>query len=87
MISAIKGYRCIITMPRKMSMEKEALLRSLGAEVVRTPDAAAWDSAESHIGVAKRLEKGVRGGVILDQYGNKHNPQAHYEGTFGEIQV
>ncbi len=50
MISAIKGYRCIITMPQKMSSEKEAILRSLGAEVVRTPSDAAWDSEESHIG-------------------------------------
>jgi cystathionine beta-synthase len=50
LISAIKGYRCIITLPNKMSREKEATLRALGAEVVRTPTEAAWDSEESHIG-------------------------------------
>lgn len=86
MISAIKGYRCIITMPQKMSAEKEAILRSLGAEVVRTPSDAAWDSEESHIGVAKKLEKEIKGGIILDQYSNEHNPQAHYDTTFQEIQ-
>src|SRR5689334_11073325 len=45
-----KGYAVIITMPDKMSLEKEAALRALGAEVVRTPTAAAWDSPESHLG-------------------------------------
>lgn len=50
LVSALKGYRCIIVMPEKMSREKEATIRSLGAEVVRTPTEAGWDSEESHIG-------------------------------------
>lgn len=45
-----QGYSVIITLPNKMSLEKEATLRALGAEVVRTPTEAAWDSPESHIG-------------------------------------
>jgi cystathionine beta-synthase len=49
LISSLKGYRCIITLPSKMSKEKEALLKSLGAEVVRTPEEAGWDDEESHI--------------------------------------
>lgn len=49
MACAIKGYSVIITLPNKMSLEKEAALRALGAEVVRTPTEAAWDSPESHI--------------------------------------
>lgn len=68
LISAIKGYRCIITLPDKMSREKEATLRALGAEVVRTPTQAAWDSEESHIGeqscetieVRRLMQKGRR---------------------------
>ncbi|WVW80896.1 cystathionine beta-synthase [Kwoniella bestiolae CBS 10118] len=82
---AIKGYQCIITLPAKMSLEKEVMLRALGAEIVRTPTEAAWDSPESHIGIARKLQKSIPGGVILDQYSNPHNPLAHYYGTYEEI--
>ncbi|ETW79055.1 hypothetical protein HETIRDRAFT_323504 [Heterobasidion irregulare TC 32-1] len=85
MACAIKGYSVIITMPQKMSLEKEAALRALGAEVVRTPTEAAWDDPESHIGVAKRLEKEIPGGIILDQYRNVNNPLAHELTTGPEI--
>ncbi|WVR08582.1 cystathionine beta-synthase [Kwoniella sp. DSM 27419] len=82
---AIKGYQCIITLPAKMSLEKEVMLRALGAEIVRTPTEAAWDSPESHIGIAKKLQKAIPGAVILDQYSNPHNPLAHYFSTYEEI--
>ncbi|GFZ48133.1 Beta-thionase [Saitozyma sp. JCM 24511] len=78
---AIKGYKCIITLPAKMSLEKEVMLRALGAIIVRTP----WDSPESHIGVAQTLQRSIPGGVILDQYSNPHNPLAHYHSTYAEI--
>ncbi|KAI0704271.1 cystathionine beta-synthase [Cytidiella melzeri] len=80
-----KGYSVIITMPNKMSLEKEAALRALGAEVVRTPTEAAWDSPESHIGVAQRLQREIPGGIILDQYRNVNNPLAHELTTGPEI--
>ncbi|CAK9303891.1 unnamed protein product [Gordionus sp. m RMFG-2023] len=83
--AAVKGYRCIIVMPEKMSNEKVAVLKALGAEIVRTPTAASWDSPESHIGVAKRLCKEIPNAIILDQYNNPSNPLAHYEGTAQEI--
>ncbi|KAK2462703.1 hypothetical protein APHAL10511_005221 [Amanita phalloides] len=85
MVGAIKGYKVIITMPNKMSMEKEATLRALGAEVVRTPTEAAWDSPESLIGVAKRLQRETPHAVILDQYRNIHNPLVHELTTGPEI--
>ncbi|CAL1714634.1 unnamed protein product [Somion occarium] len=85
MACAVKGYSVIITMPSKMSLEKEAALRALGAEVVRTPTEAAWDSPESHIGVAQRLQKEIPGGIILDQYRNVNNPLAHEFTTGPEI--
>ncbi|EDR13973.1 uncharacterized protein LACBIDRAFT_171213 [Laccaria bicolor S238N-H82] len=85
MACAIKGYSVIITLPNKMSLEKEALLRALGAEVVRTPTEAAWDSPESHIGVAKRLRREIPHSIILDQYCNVNNPLAHEYTTGPEI--
>jgi cystathionine beta-synthase len=83
--AAVKGYRMIITMPEKMSREKQVVLEALGAEIIRTPTEASWDSPESHIGVAKRLKEVLPASDILDQYSNPSNPLAHYEGTAGEI--
>ncbi|XP_070202618.1 cystathionine beta-synthase-like isoform X2 [Littorina saxatilis] len=83
--SAVKGYRCIIVMPEKMSMEKVDVLRALGAEIVRTPTSAAFDSPESHIGVARRLMEEIPNSHILDQYRNPSNPLAHFDGTAEEI--
>ncbi len=67
--AAIKGYKCIITLPEKMSLEKVNILKALGAEIIRTPTEAAWDSPESHIGVALKLNKEIPNSIILDQYG------------------
>tara|TARA_B100001029_G_C15054455_1_gene453250 strand:+ start:1162 stop:2115 length:954 start_codon:yes stop_codon:yes gene_type:complete len=83
--AAVKGYKMIITMPEKMSKEKEVVLKALGAKIVRTPTEAAWDSPESHIGIAKKLNKEIPNSHILDQYSNKANPDAHYYGTATEI--
>ncbi|TKS66995.1 Cystathionine beta-synthase [Collichthys lucidus] len=83
--AAVKGYRCIITMPEKMSMEKVDVLRALGAEIVRTPTSAAFDSPESHVGAAWRLKSEIPNSHILDQYRNASNPLAHYDTTAEEI--
>lgn len=82
---AVKGYRIIITMPEKMSREKQVVLEALGAEIIRTPTEAASHSPESHIGVALRLQKELPNAHILDQYANAANPDAHYHGTGLEI--
>ena len=68
-----------------MSPEKVAVLRALNATIIRTPTEAAWDSPESHIGVARRLQKEIPNAHILDQYGNPDNPLAHEHGTAEEI--
>lgn len=83
--AAVRGYRMIITMPEKMSREKQVVLEALGAEIIRTPTEAAYDSPESHIGVARRLRSVIPNSHILDQYGNESNPQAHEDGTGTEI--
>lgn len=85
MTAAVKGYRLIITMPEKMSQEKQVVMESLGAEIIRTPTDAAHDDPESLLGVAKRLNKEIEDSVIPDQYENPDNPDAHYHGTAAEI--
>ncbi|KAI8925473.1 tryptophan synthase beta subunit-like PLP-dependent enzyme [Entophlyctis helioformis] len=83
--AAVKGYRAVITLPEKMSQEKVDVLKALGADIIRTPTEAAWDSPDSHIGVAGRLNKEIPNSWIPDQYSNVNNPMAHYEGTAEEI--
>ena len=85
LVAAVKGYRLIVTMPEKMSREKVAVLEALGAHIIRTPTEAAWDSPDSHIGVAKRLEQELPNAHILDQYSNPSNPDAHEHGTGAEL--
>jgi len=85
MAAAVRGYRAIITMPEKMSREKQVVLEALGAEIHRTPTEAAFDAPESHIGVARRLNEVIPRSRILDQYTNPDNPGVHYEQTAQEI--
>ena len=85
MAAAVRGYRVIITIPEKMSQEKQVVLEALGAEIIRTPTEAPWDSPESHIGVARRLKEVIPNSHILDQYSNPSNPAAHEDGTGREI--
>ena len=83
--AAVKGYKLIITMPEKMSMEKEVVLKALGATIVRTPTEVAHDDPKSLFGVAKKLQSEIPNSHILDQYSNYNNPDAHYNGTAQEI--
>ncbi|KAI1097297.1 cystathionine beta-synthase [Jackrogersella minutella] len=85
LVGAVKGYKTIITLPEKMSAEKVSVLKALGATIIRTPTQAAWDSPESHIGVARKLVKEIPNAHILDQYSNENNPRAHEFGTAEEI--
>lgn len=82
---AVKGYKCLIVMPEKMSNEKVDTLRVLGAKIIRTPTEAAFDSPEGLIAVSQRLSKEIPNSVVLDQYRNPGNPLAHYDGTAEEI--
>ena len=83
--AAVKGYDLTITMPEKMSQEKQVVMESLGARIIRTPTEAAHDDPESLLGVALRLNEEIKDSVIPDQYGNPDNPLAHYHGTGKEI--
>lgn len=85
MACAVRGYRCIIVMPDKMSNEKVSTLKVLGAEIIRTPIEAAFDSPDGLIAVAQKLQKEIPNSFILNQYTNASNPLAHYDGTASEI--
>ncbi|PZR56090.1 MAG: cystathionine beta-synthase [Candidatus Meridianibacter frigidus] len=85
MAAAIRGYRCILVMPDKMSREKVDLLRAYGAEVVVTPSNVPNDSPESYYGVANRLTSEIAGAFQPNQFHNMANPEAHYRSTGPEI--
>jgi cysteine synthase A len=82
---AVMGYKVIITMPNKMSMEKQVVLERLGATIYRTRTEAASFDPDSHIMLARQLQREIPNSFILDQYANEHNPGAHYRGTAQEI--
>jgi len=85
MIAAVRGYRCIITMPDKMSDEKLNLMKAFGAEVIVTPTDVPADSPESYYSVAKRVASEIPGAYYPDQYNNPLNIEAHYKTTGPEI--
>lgn len=82
---AVLGYKVIITMPEKMSQEKQLVLERLGATIYRTPMNAASADPDSHISLAKKLQKSIVNSHILDQYNNPDNPETHYRYTAEEI--
>uniref|UniRef100_A0A8C9UE82 Cystathionine beta-synthase n=1 Tax=Serinus canaria TaxID=9135 RepID=A0A8C9UE82_SERCA len=84
LVAALKGYRCIIVLPEKMSMEKVDILKALGAEIIRTP-CTRFDAPESNVRVAWKLKNEIPNSHILDQYRNPSNPLAHYDTTAEEI--
>lgn len=81
-ISAIKGYHLILTMPETMSEERRKLLLAYGAKIVLTPGGAGMNGA---VEKAQELHKEIEGSVILDQFNNPANPQAHFISTGHEI--
>lgn len=82
---AVLGFKVLITMPNKMSQEKQVVLERLGATIYRTPSEVSSDHTDSHISLAKRLQQDIPNAHILNQYGNSNNPDAHYYGTAEEI--
>lgn len=84
-VGAAKGYKVILVMPEKMSLEKQRIAEHLGAQIVRTPTEASFDSPNSHLNVAKRMAESLDRAHILDQYNNPINPLTHQHTTAQEI--
>jgi len=85
MVAASRGYRCIFTIPDKMSDEKIDLLRAIGAEVHVCPTAVAKEDPRSYYEVAARLAREIPGAWYPDQYSHLANPLAHELSTGPEI--
>lgn len=83
--AALKGYRCIFTMPDKMSQEKVRLLKAFGAEVIITPTAVAPDHPDNYVMMAKRIAKETPNAILANQFYNDANPEAHYATTGPEL--
>lgn len=83
--AALKGYRCIFTMPDKMSQEKVRLLKAFGAEVIITPTAVPPDHPQNYVQMAKRIVKETPGAILAGQFENPANPAAHVATTGPEI--
>ncbi len=84
-IAAIKGYKAILTMPDKVSKEKQNALQALGAKIVVTPTSASHDSPENYVNTAKRIAAETPNSFRINQYDNPLNPEAHYKSTGPEI--
>ena len=83
--ASILGFKCVFTMPDKVPVEKEYMLKAYGAEVIRCPTNVAPESPESYYSVAKRLARERPNAVLGNQYQNPMNPEAHYRSTGPEI--
>ena len=82
LVSAVKGYHLILTMPETMSIERRKLVAAYGAEVVLTPGAQGMKGA---IAKAEELRDSIEGSIILQQFENPNNPATHYATTAEEL--
>lgn len=85
MIAAVRGYRAVLTMPDKVSSEKQNVLRALGAEVVVCPTGAPPGSPDHYVQRARDIAASIPGSFMINQYDNLKNAEAHYLGTAPEI--
>ncbi|HET7622918.1 MAG TPA: cysteine synthase A [Gemmatimonadaceae bacterium] len=83
--AVLKGYRCIFTMPDKMSQEKVRLLKAFGAQVIVTPTAVPPDHPDNYVMTAKRIAEETPNAILANQFYNQANPQAHYDTTGPEL--
>jgi cystathionine beta-synthase len=83
--ASIRGYRCIFTIPDKMSQEKVRLLKAFGAEVIVTPTAVPPDHPDDYVMTAKRIAQNTPNAILANQFFNQANPEAHYATTGPEI--
>lgn len=81
MVAAMRGYKMILVMPENQTIERQQSMKAYGAELVLTPADGSMELARD---VAMKMQAEGEG-IVLDQFSNMDNPQAHYEGTGPEI--
>ncbi|MDG1074464.1 MAG: cysteine synthase CysM [Methylophilaceae bacterium] len=81
MVAAMRGYHMILVMPENQTIERQQSMKAYGAELVLTPADGSMELARD---VAMKMQAEGEG-IVLDQFANMDNPQAHYEGTGPEI--
>ncbi|WP_051831748.1 PLP-dependent cysteine synthase family protein [Streptomyces violens] len=84
-LAATRGYRAILTMPDKVSKEKQDALRAMGAEVIICPTSAPPGSEKHYVSCARRIHAETPGSFTLNQYDNPLNGEAHFHSTGPEI--
>ena len=85
MVSIVKGYKCVLAVSSKSSLDKIDMLKSMGAKVYICPAHVEPDDPRSYYEVAKRLHKETKDSVYINQYFNSLNTEAHYQTTGPEI--
>ena len=85
MIAAMKGYKAVLTMPDKVSKEKQKAMKAFGAEIVICPTSASSDSPEHYVNTALKIAETTPNAFRVNQYDNPKNPEAHYLTTGPEI--
>jgi len=81
MVAAMRGYKMVLIMPENQSVERRQTMKAFGAEIILTSQEGSMELArDTALNMQQRGE-----GIVLDQFGNKNNPKAHYEGTGPEI--
>jgi cystathionine beta-synthase len=83
--AALRGYRCVFTMPDKMSQEKVRLLKAFGAQVIVTPTAVPPDHPDNYVVMAARIASETPNAILANQFYNEANPDAHYVTTGPEL--
>ncbi len=81
MAAAMKGYKMVLVMPEHMSLERRAVMKAFGAEIIQVSQAAGMEGARD---LAQQIQTQLKG-KVLDQFANPDNPLAHYESTGPEI--
>jgi cystathionine beta-synthase len=85
MFAAIRGYKAVLTMPDKVSIEKQDALRAMGAEVITCPTSAIPGTEDHYVDLARRIHQKTPGSFMLNQYDNPLNAEAHYMTTGPEV--